>query len=80
LVRPITEPGVQTVEIYFPGGEYEVWVPMTGSDVRKGTGWATVNITNRDVRNEVSKHQNVGMCFVVGTILSQKRWCYCQKR
>jgi alpha 1,3-glucosidase len=49
LVRPITEPGVQTVEIYFPGGEYEVWVPMTGSDVRKGTGWATVNITNRDV-------------------------------
>jgi alpha-glucosidase (family GH31 glycosyl hydrolase) len=52
-VRPITEPGVEFVDIYFPGGETEVWIPMTSNDVQKGTGWASVNISNQAVRIKI---------------------------
>jgi hypothetical protein len=80
LVRPITEPGVEFVDIYFPGGETEVWIPMTSNDVQRGTGWASVNISNQAVRNQYRRHQNVGISFLVDPILLQKRWRCCQKK
>mgnify|MGYP000921757016 CR=1 FL=1 len=27
LVRPLTEPGLTEAEVYFPGGEEELWYP-----------------------------------------------------
>jgi alpha 1,3-glucosidase len=47
LVRPVTEPGVESVDIYFPGGEDEVWV--SDSDVQTGSGSVSVPVTSQSI-------------------------------
>jgi hypothetical protein len=78
LVRPVTEPGVESVDIYFPGGEDEVWV--SDSDVQTGSGSVSVPVTSQSVRNRVTRYQNLGICYVVDPILLQTWWCYSPKR
>jgi alpha-glucosidase (family GH31 glycosyl hydrolase) len=46
-VRPVTEPGVESVDIYFPGGEDEVWV--SDSDVQTGSGSVSVPVTSQSI-------------------------------
>jgi hypothetical protein len=53
------ESGVDAVNVYFPGGEDEVWVSISGSDVQTGSGLVSVPVTIQSVRNHVMRHQNV---------------------
>jgi alpha 1,3-glucosidase len=49
LVRPVMESGVDAVDVYFPGGEDEVWVSISGSDVQTGSGLVSVPVTIQSV-------------------------------
>lgn len=42
LARPVTEAGVSTVNVYFPGGASEYWYDI--EDYRLYTGTGSVNI------------------------------------
>ncbi|RZC27677.1 Glyco hydro 31 domain containing protein, partial [Asbolus verrucosus] len=44
LVRAVTEPGVSSVQVYFPGGASEFWVSAEGSEVFAGNGFAEVPV------------------------------------
>ncbi|XP_044262808.1 neutral alpha-glucosidase C-like, partial [Tribolium madens] len=49
LVKAVTESGVKSVDVYFPGGENEVWVSATGDDVHVGNGTVTIPITRENI-------------------------------
>ena len=51
LVRAVYEPNVTEVDMYFPGGENEVWVSANSDDVRAGTGLTTIPVVREYVNN-----------------------------
>ncbi|KAK9685060.1 Glycosyl hydrolases family 31 [Popillia japonica] len=45
LVQPVSEEGAETVSIYLPGGEDELWYDIDNNEVHSGTGYITVDVT-----------------------------------
>ncbi|KAJ3640643.1 hypothetical protein Zmor_027193 [Zophobas morio] len=48
LVRAVYDAGATEVDVYFPGGENEVWVSVTSDDVQAGAGLVTVPVTREN--------------------------------
>ncbi|RZC39970.1 neutral alpha-glucosidase C-like [Asbolus verrucosus] len=44
LVRAVAEPGVQSVQVYFPGGSEENWLSIGSSEVFEGNGFVDVPV------------------------------------
>ncbi|RZC42685.1 Glyco hydro 31 and/or Gal mutarotas 2 domain containing protein [Asbolus verrucosus] len=49
LVRAVTEPGVSSVQVYFPGGADEFWFSAEGDDVYAGNGFVDVAVDIRSI-------------------------------
>lgn len=49
LVRAIYEPGVKEVNVYFPGGEDQVWYSINSNAFYKGTGSQTIKVDDYSV-------------------------------
>ena len=49
MVRGVYEANATEVDVYFPGGENEIWVSATSDDVQTGTGLVTVSVTRENV-------------------------------
>ena len=51
MVRAVSEPGVSSVPVYFPGGSNEYWVSLDGSTVYQGSGnYVDIPVTINTVR------------------------------
>ncbi|KYB24988.1 neutral alpha-glucosidase C [Tribolium castaneum] len=49
LVRAVAEAGVESVDVYFPGGGNEVWVSETSDDVQAGNGKVAIPVTRENI-------------------------------
>jgi alpha-glucosidase (family GH31 glycosyl hydrolase) len=44
MVRAVTEPGVDAVSVYFPGGTDEYWISLSNFEVQGGGTYADVPV------------------------------------
>jgi alpha 1,3-glucosidase len=45
LVRAVAEPGVESVQVYFPGGADEHWISVDNAEVYDGNGFVNISVT-----------------------------------
>ncbi|KAJ3617106.1 hypothetical protein MTP99_009103 [Tenebrio molitor] len=45
LVRAVAEPGVESVQVYFPGGADEHWISVDNAEVYDGNGFVDISVT-----------------------------------
>ncbi|KAJ3617110.1 hypothetical protein MTP99_009106 [Tenebrio molitor] len=45
LVRAVAEPGVESVQVYFPGGTEEHWISIDNAEVYDGNGFVNISVT-----------------------------------
>ncbi|XP_044262216.1 neutral alpha-glucosidase C-like [Tribolium madens] len=62
LVRAVAEPGVETVTVHFPGGQYEHWMSLDGTEVYEGT-------TDVDIPVDI---KSIPVYYRVGSVIVRK--------
>lgn len=59
MARPVTEPKATSVNVYFPGGNSEVWYDIDDFKSFPGTGSVTVRVSLDKVLNLLQHNMNV---------------------
>ena len=69
--------GATDLDVYFPGGENEVWISSTSDDVRAGTGQINVPVARENVNSTLVCC--IFYVFILVADILQKRCCNCTK-